>query len=418
MAENIRLSLKGIWSHKMRSFLTMLGIIIGIAAIIAIVSTIKGTNKQIEDNLIGDGTNTVKVQLYVDGWVPDFSYGSTPRGVPAFSGSVLQEIRAIKGTKNATMYHSRDYCDSLYYKNTSLQGCSVYGIDGNYLETAGYQIIEGRGFSESDLTDNKKIALLDKTALDSGFAGENAIGEVLDIMGEPFTVVGVVEKKSQFEPVINSIEDYNTYMSTESGTVYIPDQMWPVVFRYDEPYSFMVKASSTGAMTAVGKGAADLLNSYLKTDDPSKTLYKANDLAEAAAQLQQLSSSTNVMLIGIASISLLVGGIGVMNIMLVSVTERTREIGLKKALGARKRKILAQFLTEAAMLSIIGGLLGVAAGIILSRIISAVARVPVAVSIPAILISVGFSMVIGIVFGLMPSVKAANLNPIDALRYE
>ena len=124
------------------------------------------------------------------------------------------------------------------------------------------------------------------------------------------------------------------------------------------------------------------------------------------------------MLVGIALISLLVGGIGVMNIMLVSVTERTREIGLKKALGAKKRTIRGQFLTEAAMLSVLGGILGVIVGIILAKVISQIAQVPTAISVPAILVSVGFSMVIGIVFGLVPSVKASNLNPIDALRYE
>ena len=138
----------------------------------------------------------------------------------------------------------------------------------------------------------------------------------------------------------------------------------------------------------------------------------------AAAQLQQLSASGSMMLIGIASISLLVGGLGVMNIMLVSVTERTREIGLKKALGAKKRTIRTQFLTEAALLSMIGGALGGIVGIILAQLIAYVARIPVAVSIPAIIVSVLFSMAVGILFGLMPSARAANLNPVDALRYE
>ena len=161
-----------------------------------------------------------------------------------------------------------------------------------------------------------------------------------------------------------------------------------------------------------------MLNGYLKVPSDSTIQYQSNNLADEASQLQQLSSSTNAMLIGIASISLLVGGIGVMNIMLVSVTERTREIGLKKALGARRRTILGQFLTEAAMLSSIGGVLGIIAGIILARVISMLAMVPVAISTPSIIIAVLFSMVVGIIFGLVPSVKAANLNPIDALRYE
>jgi putative ABC transport system permease protein len=217
------------------------------------------------------------------------------------------------------------------------------------------------------------------------------------------------------------VDDYYTYMSTSNGVVYIPNQMWPVVFQYDEPLSVIIRAVDTDAMTNVGKQAANILNGYLNvttTSDGSTIEYKSNDLADQAAQLQQLASSTNSMLIGIASISLLVGGIGVMNIMLVSVTERTREIGLKKALGARKRTILGQFLTEAAMLSSIGGILGILAGVALSKVISMLAAVPVSISVPAVVVAVLFSMVVGIIFGLVPSVKAANLNPIDALRYE
>ena len=154
------------------------------------------------------------------------------------------------------------------------------------------------------------------------------------------------------------------------------------------------------------------------TNTTDSLSYKAEDLLERAKSLQDLSRSTNSQLIWIASISLLVGGIGVMNIMLVSVTERTSEIGLKKAIGARKRRILAQFLTEAAVLTSIGGLIGVAAGIVMAKVISQMSKTPVAISVPAIVFSVAFSMLIGIIFGLLPSIKAANLNPIDALRRE
>jgi len=420
MLENIRLSLKGIWSHKMRSFLTMLGIIIGIAAIIAIVSTIKGTNEQIKNNLIGSGTNTVTVQLYQDNWPADFSYQTPPAGIPIFDQSVKEKIQALEGVEQVSFLRMRDYCDSMYYLNNSLTSCSVYGVDGSYFETAGMQITQGRGFTANDLTQSKKVAVIDETACSSGFSGEDPIGKVIDIMGEPFTVIGVVSQKSEFEPVINSMEDYYMYADNSNGIVYIPNQMWPVVFQYDEPLSVIVRASSTDAMTQVGKQTADLLNGYLNVSGSGETAieYQSKDLADEAADLQRLSASTNTMLIGIASISLLVGGIGVMNIMLVSVTERTREIGLKKALGARRRTILGQFLTEAAMLSVIGGIIGIIVGIILARVISILAMVPVAISTPAIVIAVLFSMVVGIVFGLVPSVKAANLNPIDALRYE
>ena len=169
-------------------------------------------------------------------------------------------------------------------------------------------------------------------------------------------------------------------------------------------------------MNSVGKKIADLINDTVVTSKQIK--YKSDSALSDLKSLQDISNSTNTQLIWIASISLLVGGIGVMNIMLVSVTERTREIGLKKAIGARKGKILFQFLTESMVLTSMGGILGVLSGVGLSQVVSGIASIPVAISIPASIIAVVFSMLIGIIFGLIPSVKAANLNPIDALRYE
>ena len=174
-------------------------------------------------------------------------------------------------------------------------------------------------------------------------------------------------------------------------------------------------------MSAAGSAVAKILNksiSSTNTNSSSNLKYKADDVMQRVQDLQKLSESTNSQLIWIASISLLVGGIGVMNIMLVSVTERTKEIGLKKAIGARKKTILNQFLTEAAVLTSVGGIIGVILGIGLSKVVSKVAGSPTAISVPAIVGSVVFSMLIGIIFGLLPSVKAANLNPIDALRSE
>ena len=420
MAEDIKLSFKGIWSHRLRSFLTMLGIIVGVAAVIAVVSTISGTNEQIKNNLIGDGTNTVTIQVYQNGWAMDFSYGSIPEGVPEFDSSILDEIREIDHVVGASLIHRRDYCDLLFYLNNELSGSMVYGIDENYLETAGYQIISGRGFSASELSGQKKAVLIDETIKESAFDGVDPLGKTLDIQGEPFVIIGIVDKKSEFEPVIKNMQDYYTYMGDTRGAIYIPDNMWPLVFRYDEPKTLIVKADSTDNMTSVGKKSEEVLNSYLHVAEGSENApkYQSNNLAQAASELQQLSSSANILLIGIASISLLVGGIGVMNIMLVSVTERTREIGIKKALGARKSRIRRQFLMEAVILSGIGGILGVIAGIILSKIISLVAMIPTAINVPSIVIAVIFSMVIGIIFGMVPSIKASNLNPIDALRYE
>ena len=417
MFENIRLSFQGIWSHKMRSFLTMLGIIIGIAAIIAIVSTIQGTNKQIEQNLIGSGNNTVDVQVYQGDWTYDFSYNPVPDGLPVITDSVLKEITDLNEVEAASLYLSRQDYDGVYHQNTSLAGGYVMGIDSNYLSTCDLLIQRGRGFAEKDYKNSQKVALLDKDSASALFEGEDPIGKTIEIRQEPFVVIGIVTESAEFEPVINSMEDYYTYSQDASGKVYIPDTVWPIVYQYDEPQQLVVKATSTADMTNAGKKSADILNGYVSTSDDT-IRYKSEDLLEQAKEIQQLSQSTNNMLIWIAGISLIVGGIGVMNIMLVSVTERTSEIGLKKAIGARKSVILGQFLTEAAVLTSLGGLIGVAVGIVLAEVISRLSEMPVAISVPAAIVAVLFSMVIGIVFGLLPSYKAANLDPIEALRHE
>ncbi len=417
MLENLRLSFQGIWSHKMRSFLTMLGIIIGIAAIIAIVSTIKGTNEQIEQNLIGAGDNNVTVQLSQGDYSMDFSYGSVPGGIPVITNEALEQIKDLDEVEDASLFLSRQDYDGAYYKNTSLSGGYIMGVDNGYFNTAGMIMKSGRCFTEEDYSDFAKVAILDEDSAEALFQGENPIGKTIEIKQQPYIVVGIVTKSEQFEPVINSIDDYYTYSQDSSGKIYVPSVTWPIIYRYDEPQQVLIKAKSTSDMTNAGKKSADILNGYLATSDDT-IKYKSEDLLEQAKQIQQLSQSTNTMLIWIAGISLLVGGIGVMNIMLVSVTERTSEIGLKKAIGARKSVILGQFLTEAAVLTSLGGLIGVLVGIILAEIISKLSTTPVAISAPAAVGGVVFSMIIGIIFGLLPSYKAANLDPIEALRHE
>ncbi len=433
MFENIRLSLQGILSHKIRSFLTMLGIIIGIAAIIAIVSTIEGTKETIKKNLIGAGNNTVQIRLMQGDSVYQPEYMQTSDDVRVIAECYKERICALEVVQHCTLYRKRDYLDSFYYMNKMLEGISLVGIDPDYLETVGLDVVQGVAFTEKQYKDFSKVALIDETVARANFEGENPIGKILDISGEPFTIIGVVTKRSGFEPTINSVEDYYTFNQTKGGQVYIPTADWSICFRYDEPQHCIIQAVDTDSMTTAGKKAADILNENIRVSAPAdsdedgensvelamtKMEYKSESLLEQAKAMQDLSQSTNKMLIWIASISLLVGGIGVMNIMLVSVTERTREIGLKKALGARKRRILGQFLTETVVLTSIGGLIGVLVGIGLASAIANLTETPVAISGKAIAVSVIFSMGVGIVFGLLPSIKAANLNPIDALRYE
>ncbi len=445
MIETLQSAFQGIWAHKMRSFLTMLGVIIGIAAIIGIVSTIKGTNEQIMQNLIGAGNNNVKVSLKQgnDEYYMDFG---APSGVSPVSEEQKKEIRSLSGVEDASFYLFRNWSDDIKHGDKGLDSAGVLGIDQHYLYTTGYQVTEGRAFTETDYKDFHKVILMDQTAADSLFPEGGAVGSTIDIGSEPFIVVGIVDKVKSAEPVIQSYQDYVNYADQDFGVVMLPDASWPIVYGYDEPANCVAKAIDVESMSTVGQSIEIIMNRSVagssldieSTDtemvseeeteessgdgmsgsDSSSIRYKALDLLEKARNKQELAASTNNLLIWVASIALLVGGIGVMNIMLVSVSERTAEIGLKKALGARKKRILTQFLTESVLLTGIGGILGVVAGIVLAEIISRTSGTPVAISIPAILLGVIFSMVIGVVFGLLPSVKAANLNPIDALRRE
>ncbi|MCR5195672.1 MAG: ABC transporter permease [Pseudobutyrivibrio sp.] len=415
MFENLRLAFRGIWTHKLRSFLTMLGIIIGIASIIAIVSTIEGTNQRIKENLIGAGSNTVSVILCQDDYPIDTNYMEIPDGVPMVTDSTLEEIRDFDEVMSASRYTERMVYDGVYYKETTMEGGYVRGVEMDYFSTANLAVKEGRLFTDDDLKKFRKVCVIDEETCAGLLGNEDPLGKVLEIGGDAYTIVGVITPRNTFTPDINSVDDYYTFTQPESGTVYIPLCDWPISYRYDVPENVLVRAASTDDMTAAGKKSADQLNSYIHAREYGVG-YQAQDLLEQAQQMQELANSTNKMLIWIAGISLLVGGIGVMNIMLVSVTERTAEIGLKKAIGARKSKVMGQFLTEAAVLTSLGGVIGVASGIGLAKVISIVANIPVAISWPATVVSVVFSTIIGIVFGILPSRKAANLNPIDALR--
>ena len=415
MLENIHLAFEGIWSHKLRSILTMLGIIIGIAAIITIVSTIKGTNEQIKENLIGAGNNVVTVQLNQNGNAYDLSWNPLPDTVRVISEETRQALEDINGAEEVSLYYSRSYAEGFFYLDTPFNG-NVLGVDRHYFSTYGMQIRSGRGFTEKDYTEFRKVALVDSTAAKSLFSGADPVGKEIEFRSDVYTVVGVIGPAEEFTPTINSLNDYYLYANNGSGSIYFPDSLWPALYQFDEPQSVAIKVKNTDVMASVGKKAADLLTGSQIIGTDTGFDYRSADMLEQAQQLQNMSKSTNTQLIWIASISLLVGGIGVMNIMLVSVTERTSEIGLKKALGAKKKRILLQFLTEAAVLTSIGGIIGVLTGIGLAELISGLMQIPVAISAPAIIIAVVFSTLIGVIFGLLPATKAANLNPIDALR--
>ena len=418
MRENIKLSLQGIWSHKMRSMLTMLGIIIGIASIIAIVSTITGNSEMIKESLIGSNNNVVTVSLYDGEWAYDMQWNGNPEGILPLDDDFKKDLEAIDTVDKVSFYNSRENSDnSIYRLETSFTG-GIYGVDDSYFDLYRYQVTNGRKFLKSDYEKIRKVVLLDDTAASSLFPGENPLGQVVEIGGEPFTVVGIVSLETTVNLNINSVSDYYTYANNSSGKMFVTSSVWPMVYRFDEVQNVAVKAVNTDAMTKAGKAVADAVNERLGLTSESQYIFKSQDLLKQAEQLQSMSNATNQQLIWIAGISLLVGGIGVMNIMLVTVTERTQEIGLKKAIGARKRMILGQFLTEAAVLTSLGGILGVIFGIITAELLSKIMGIPTGLSIPSMIIAVLFSMCIGLIFGFLPARKAANLNPIDALRSE
>ena len=417
MLENIAISLQGIWAHKMRSLLTMLGIIIGIASIITIVSTIRGTNEQIKENLIGAGNNVVTVRLTNAGNEIQFDWQGIPAGVTVITEKTRAALDKLDGVAETSLFHSRTYVDGVYYKNSAFNG-ELLGVDSHYFSVADLHVVAGRGFLPEDFTTFRKVCILESATASKLIIGADALGATIEIMGEPFLVVGIVERSNASGPTINSLQDYEMYADRGQGTIFITENAWPIVYKYDEPPAVAVRAKSTDDMTRAGKAVADYVNAEHLKGAAEGIKYEAEDLLEQAANMQDLANSTNRQLIWIAGISLLVGGIGVMNIMMVSVTERTREIGLKKAIGARRRRILGQFLTEAAVLTGIGGLLGVLAGIGFAKMLSMVMETPTSISVPACIIAVTFSTLIGLIFGLAPAIKASKLNPIEALNRE
>ena len=415
MIENILSSLRGIWSHKLRSFLTILGVIIGIASIIAIVSIVEGTNQKLERSLVGSGNNVTTVSLCQDRWPYDMS-GGVPAGLPVLTEAMVDQVRAIDGVEAATAYRSRQSWNGVFYLDRSLSNGTVTGITDSYFSTMQYSVYLGRDFTADEYGRCAKVAIVDQAVVDALFDGASPLGLAVEIQQEPFVVVGVVRDDNATEQEYESIDDYYMYgYRSGGGHVYIPTESWCIVYQFDEPQSVGVRAAGTRLMASAGSKAADALNVYVSNET---VRYYAVNAMDEAEDLKELTNAIQLMLVSIASLSLLVGGIGVMNIMLVSVTERTSEIGLKKALGAKKRTILGQFLTESAVLTSVGGVLGVLLGIGLAKVISEIAGLPFGVSVPWILVSVAFSMLIGLLFGAMPASRAARLDPIEALRRE
>ncbi|KMK75528.1 ABC transporter permease [Alkalihalobacillus pseudalcaliphilus] len=413
MFENIKLSFQSIFAHKMRSLLTMLGVIIGIAAVIAIVSIIEGNSEAMKRDLIGMGDNTINVVYEENNMYgeddPWSGSGMSYIAAPPIKSETLDMIKSDPRVNLISTYH-QSWGEAYHLANMSWP--ELYGVDQTYLELFPVEIVEGRGFTDEELLGKNQFVIINETARDELFPDGFILGSYIDISGSPFRVIGIYNDRPDRD------EEDPYWGWWEQSKIMIPKGIWPLVGGFDSATQIAVQAVDTDSIQAAGVMAAELLNQDLHFIDAEKASYVVMDLERIAQEMEAYERTFTFLLIGIASISLLVGGIGVMNIMLVSVTERTREIGIKKALGAKRHVILFQFLTEASVLTSLGGAIGIGVGVGVAKLISHFYGLPFMLSIPSMLIGLGFSMVVGIIFGLLPSLKASKLQPVEALRYE
>ncbi len=398
--EEIKIAFGALRSNKLRAFLTLLGIIVGVTTVIGIVSLTEGLDKVFGEQISALGSDVIYVQKVSwfdrEGWD---KYRNR-------KDITMSEVKAIK--KYATLAEAVSPTVGtsrvIKYGNRSLKKVSVIGTDEE--KVGGVYPEFGRDLNASDVQNRRYVCVIGWDVADKLFEGKNPIGERIKIGGHPFKVVGVLEKQGSI---------FGQNLDQE---VRIPIGVFFKLFGRHRSITIQIKVVDESYIDEAIDELRGILRRVRKVPPEKEDDFGINQMDVIMDMYNKLTGGLYAAAIGVGAISLLVGGIGIMNIMLVSVTERTREIGIRKALGAKNRNILWQFLIESVVISGVGGLIGLAFGFGLGKIISSVSILPATITLWSVFLGIGFSSAVGIFFGLYPASKAARLNPIEALRYE
>jgi putative ABC transport system permease protein len=406
----LRIALGALRVNKLRSALTMLGIIIGVAAVIVMIAVGNGAQARVEDQIRSLGANIIIV----------FSASSTFTGARGGAGS-LQTI-----SEDDAYAIARELPDEIQTAAPVLRGSgqvvagnanwstTFYGVTPEYFEAREWSIVEGRGFEAAEINGAAKVALIGQTVARNLFGDQSPLDQVVRIRKVPLTVIGVLDRKGQSM----SGQDQDDLMLLPISTARKRILGATALAKSRSVGSITIKVRQGTDMKAAEERMRELLRQRHRLQTGQEDDFNVRNLSEILQAQEESSKVLTMLLAAVASVSLLVGGIGIMNIMLVSVTERTREIGLRMAVGARGRDILTQFLVEAVTLSLIGGLIGILFGTGSSFLIGQLAAWRIELSLTAIVLAVGFAAAVGVFFGFYPARKAASLSPIEALRYE